>query len=132
MTLIVLLDSGHLGLVTNPSTPKGRPCNEWLENLLLSGAQARVPEIADYEVRRELIRAAKVKGLHRLDRLTLNLGYVPLTTAAMRKAAEFWADERRRGQPTAADAALDANAILAAQAATLETARGDQVIIATT
>ncbi len=132
MTLIVLLDSGPLGLVTNPSSARARPCNEWLENLLLSGAVARVPEIADYEVRRELIRAAKTPGIHRLDRLALTLGYVPLTTIAMRKAAEFWADARRRGKPTAAQPALDADAILSAQAATLDLSQGDRVLIATT
>jgi hypothetical protein len=34
----------------------------------------------------------------------------------MRRAAEFWADFRRRGQPTATDASLDGEAVLAAQA----------------
>jgi hypothetical protein len=36
----------------------------------------------------------------------------------MRKAAEFWADARNRGIPTAGDAALYGDMILAAQAAT--------------
>jgi hypothetical protein len=45
----------------------------------------------------------------------------------MRKAAEFWADARRRGYATAPDLALDGDVILAAQAVTL----GNNVVIAT-
>ena len=62
--------------------------------LLDSGRRILVPEIADYEVRRELIRAGKTKGLARLDELKMTLGYLPITTAAMLKAAEFWAYAR--------------------------------------
>ncbi len=52
-----------------------------------------VPEIADYEVRRELLRANKVKGVAQLDALARLIKYLPLTTSAMRQAAVFW---RRR------------------------------------
>lgn len=88
-----------------------------------------VPEIADYEVRRELIRAHRTAGVARLDALIARIGYLAITTSAMRQAATFWAEARQRGQPTAADAALDGDVILAAQAATLD--RRD-VIVATT
>jgi len=60
-----------------------------------------VPEIADYEVRRELLRANKKLGIQRLDTLKATIGYLPLTTAAMLKAAEFWAIARNAGHPTA-------------------------------
>jgi hypothetical protein len=53
-----------------------------------------VPEIADYEVRRELLRAKKERGLARLDALASRLKYLPITTAAMRQAAVFWAEAR--------------------------------------
>lgn len=79
-----------------------------------------VPEIADYEVRRELLRSRRLQGLRRLDELVSRVEYLPLTTAAMRQAAAFWADARQRGQPTADDKALDGDVILAAQVATIE------------
>jgi hypothetical protein len=75
-----------------------------------------VPEIADYEVRRELIRAGRPKGVARLDLLAEQLGLLPVTAEVWRRAAELWAQARREGYPTAADAALDADVILAAQA----------------
>jgi hypothetical protein len=53
-----------------------------------------VPEIADYEVRRELLRANKVRGIARLDLLKNSIGYLPLTTPIMLKAAELWAQAR--------------------------------------
>jgi hypothetical protein len=90
-----------------------------------------VPEIADYEVRRELIRAHRLRGIAHLDRAKTTLGYLPITTAAMSQAAEIWAQARQLGQPTAPDLALDADAILAAQAVLLAQ-QGDPVVIATT
>lgn len=91
-----------------------------------------VPEISDYEIRRELLRADRIRGLSRLDRLAEDLGYLPLTTEALRLAARFWADARNQGQPTASDESLDADVILAAQAATLQGDTDDGVVVATT
>ena len=94
-----------------------------------------VPEIADYEVRRELLRARRTAGIARLDvlitldALITQVEYLAITTSAMRQAATFWAEARQQGRPTAADPALDGDVILAAQAATL--GRVD-VIVATT
>ena len=81
---------------------------EWIKNLLQSGAEILVPEIADYEVRRELLRAKKTKGIKRLDDLTRTMGYVPIT-----------------------DEALDGDALLAGQAVTLDIG-ADELVIATT
>jgi predicted nucleic acid-binding protein len=104
-------------------------CAQWLQGLVANGARAIIPEIADYEVRRELLRANKTRGIARLDALIAQLEYLPISTAAMRHAAIFWAQARQQGMPTAADQSLDADVILAAQAVTLGMA---DVVIATT
>ena len=130
MSRAVLLDAGPLGLVTNPRrSPKSAACAQWLQATIAGGGRVIVPEIADYEVRRELLRAGKAKGVAKLDALAAALEYLPLTTNALRRAAELWAQARRQGRPTAGDKAIDADAILAGQALTLSV---PNVVIATT
>ena len=132
MSVIVLLDAGPLGMVTNPkSSPENEECKNWLAALVYKGIQVIIPEIADYEVRRELLRADKVRGLARLDALKGMLVYAPITTPVMLKAAEFWAAARKAGRQSAGDAGLDADMILAAQAADLHR-NGNDAFIATT
>jgi predicted nucleic acid-binding protein len=127
---VILLDSGPLGLVTNPKlSAESLACTQWLQTLVSSGSRVIIPEIADYEVRRELLRANKVKGIARLDELNQLLEYLPITTAAMRQAALFWAQARQQGQPTAGDKTIDGDIILVAQAVTINVA---DVAIATT
>ncbi|MEA2525462.1 MAG: hypothetical protein QOF73_2689 [Thermomicrobiales bacterium] len=68
MPRVVVLDSGPLGLATNPrGTEAAARCNAWLEDLLVRGTRVVIPEIADDEVRRELLRANKLAGVRRLD-----------------------------------------------------------------
>lgn len=130
MSRVVLLDSGPLGLVTHPRrSPASAACAQWVQHLATAGVQVVLPEIADYEVRRELLRANRHAGIERLDALARLLRHLPLTTAAMHQAAEFWALARQRGEPTADDRTIDADMILAAQAATLGL---PGVVIATT
>jgi predicted nucleic acid-binding protein len=127
MVEVIVLDAGPLGMASHP-----RPTAEflgWLAQVLAAGVEVLVPEIADYEVRRELLRAGRTKGVQRLDEIKASLGYLPITTEAMLKAAELWAEARRRGRPTARDESLDADVILAAQAATLH---GKDVVVAST
>jgi predicted nucleic acid-binding protein len=84
--------------------------------LLDADIQIVVPEIADYEVRRELLRARRTEGIARLDELGEQLGYLPVDGPVWRRAAELWATARARGFQTAHDKALDGDVILAAQA----------------
>ncbi len=98
-----------------------------------TGDQIIIPEIADYEMRRELIRAEKTLGIMRLDALCARLDYWPLSTPIMRDAAQLWAEARNAGYPTAQDAALDCDVILAAQALSLQNQSPDQrTVVATT
>ncbi len=62
------------------------------------------------------MRAGKKKSVERLDRFIEAAGFIPLTTEAMRLAAEVWAEARNQGRRTAPDPALDGDVILAAQA----------------
>jgi hypothetical protein len=58
MSMIVLLDAGPLGMITNPkSSSENEACKNWLASLAYKGVEVIIPEIADYEVRRELLRA---------------------------------------------------------------------------
>jgi len=119
-------------MITHPkSSPETEACKDWLARIAQNGAEVVIPEIADYEVRRELLRAGKDRGLARLDALKRLLGFAPITTAAMLQAAEFWATARRIGRQSANDTSIDADRILAAQAARLD-CPGDDVVIATT
>ncbi|MEG4168792.1 MULTISPECIES: nucleic acid-binding protein [unclassified Microcoleus] len=133
MSRIVLFDSGPLGIVTNPkaTSPFYQEGKLWLQSLPQKGYIVMLPEIADYEVRRELIRAGKTEGIKRLDQLKSQIPYRPLTTEVMLLAAQLWADARNRGKPTADSNALDGDVILAAQAI-LEVNAGNEVVIATT
>ena len=132
MSSIIVLDTGILGMLVHPSVT-GEPCEckNWLKNVLLQGMSVYVPEIADYELRRELIRIKSSGSITRLDQLKARLSYAPITTEAMLKAAELWAAARNAGRPTADDRALDADVILAAQGVLLSRP-GDPVIVATT
>lgn len=132
--MIIVLDSGPLGQLCNP-TRRGpsKDAWEWARAHAAEGNQLVVPEIADYEVRRELIRSGRAAAIERLDELCAGLGYSRLSTAIMHDAASLWAEARNRGFPTAHDAALDGDVLLAAQARRLAAAApAESVIVATT
>ncbi len=126
MSRVILLDAGPLGMVTHPR--KNPEAKTWLKILLQSNVSVIIPEISDYEVRRELIRSDKVQGINRLDMLQLITGYAPITTEVMRKAAQLWAIARNQGQPTADNRSLDADVILAATAQIISEQDNDVVI----
>lgn len=133
MAEYVLLDSDPLGLAcSNPRRSQASSCLNWLDSLLARGVEFVVPEITDYEVRRELTRIGALPSLTRLDALVTGRGlkYAPITTAQMRQAAKLWANARQRGMPTAHPHALDADVILAACATTTGQS-SDSVIVAT-
>ncbi len=131
--MLIVLDSGPLGLLSNPTTTgSGQQAQDWARDRISAGDEFIVPEIADYEVRRELTRAGKTQGIARLDELCVGLGYHPLSTSIMRDAAHLWAEARSGGYPTAHEAALDGDVILAAQARDLDSnLSAERVVVAT-
>ena len=130
MTAVVFLDSGPLGLLSHTRrSPVTIACHRWPASLTAAGVRIIVPEITDYEVRRELLRIRRKAAIARLDALAQVAEYLPISTTAMRRAAELWALARQQGQPTAKDNTIDADMILAAQALTLGV---PEVIVATT
>jgi hypothetical protein len=129
----VSLDSSPLGIASGRrGLPLPDRCRNWCRTLIARGVIVVVPEIADFEVRRELIRIRASGSVRRLDELVTlgGLSHAPVTTAEWHQAALFWADARARGLPTASQDALDADVILAACATTIGQP-GDQVIVAT-
>ncbi len=89
-----------------------------------------IPAIVDYEVRREPLRLGRAESIERFDQLSRVNEFVPITQPALLLAAEFWARVRREGRPTAGAEALDADVILAAQAATWARDTGDDIVVA--
>jgi predicted nucleic acid-binding protein len=110
----VALDTGPLGRIASPR--RNPEITAWLTRLLGAGVVVYLPEIVDYELRRNLVLERLARSLARLHQLKITQTYHPLTTAAMLRAAELWADARRHGLPTANPSALDGDVILAAQA----------------
>lgn len=114
MAARLVLDSGVLGRLLHP---RPVPAMEaWFESRIRAGDEMVVPEIADYELRRELIRAGRTRSLRRLDEFINDMTWLPLDTPTLRRAAELWAELRNRGQPTAGADSLDGDVILASQA----------------
>jgi predicted nucleic acid-binding protein len=110
----IILDAGPLGRIAHP-----RPnpqIAEWYKRIVSSGCEVFVPEIADYEVRRNLLLARLEPSVERLDELKQELTYLPLSTTQMLKAAELWAESWKKGQPTCDPKELDCDVILVAQA----------------
>ncbi|HEY7120451.1 MAG TPA: hypothetical protein VH475_27960 [Tepidisphaeraceae bacterium] len=119
----IVLDSGPLGLIVHKAGVKAADdCRTWLAGHIVRGVRVVVPEIIDFELRRELLRLVKHSALADLEAFEVQTSdrFLPLTTLVLRHAAVLWADARRQGYPTAAPHELDVDVILAAQALSLE------------
>ena len=130
----VVLDSGILSLAAHRAgVAEADACRAWLTGCLKAGIRVVVPAIANYEARRELLRAGKSRGIARLDAF---IGaepdrYLPLSDESLLLAAELWAQARQQGLPTAAPKALDVDVILAAQARALNLSPQHYVVATT-
>ncbi len=128
MSRFILLDTGPLGQIA-----RRRPDPSvvlWTRQLNAGGARLAIPDICDYELPREFVRARLMGSLQALDSLAIVFDYLPIDTATMRLAAQLWARVRQQGKPTADPKELDGDVILAAQAQLLIDA-GHDVVVAT-
>lgn len=136
MSHIIVLDSGPLGALTNTlATPHSNAVKAWVTARAADGDTIVIPDIADYEVRRELIRAGLTLSIEKLDLLRELMRIVPINSTQMREAATLWGQARNQGKPAAVDHAMDGDMILVAQARAAEHLfpyLGNSVIIATT
>jgi len=120
MAKIIVLDTGPAGKIAHPHVDPY--VKQWLAEHIAAGDRIALPEIVDYELRRNFLlevrrgRSTFTRSLQRLDELRNTLVFLPLSSDVMLKAAELWAEIRTRGKPTADDKALDGDVILAAQA----------------
>lgn len=117
----LLLDTNLLGKLCHPK--QYADVKAWFSEILgrPSSITVALPEVADYELRRALIRGIRQqqiepKSLDRLNAFGKLLDYQALTTPVMQDAASLWAQARIGGYPTAPEEALDGDVILAAQA----------------
>ncbi|MSP61999.1 MAG: type II toxin-antitoxin system VapC family toxin [Myxococcales bacterium] len=106
----LLLDTNVLGKICHPR--KHMDARVWLPNAAAKH-ELLLSQVADYELRRELLRIGSRRSLSRLDELTRELRYVPVTTATWRDAARLWAFLRRTGKATAGERELDGDVLLA-------------------
>ena len=110
----IVLDATPLGKLAHPQ--KAIEISFWYEEMLKAGKEIIIAEMADYEIRRELVLRGYISSLQRLDELIIAHTYLPLSTKVMRLAAQLWADARKAGTPTADPKELDCDVVLAAQA----------------
>jgi hypothetical protein len=92
---IIVLDEGPVSLLACAvGHTLGDACRQWASERIAEGAEVYVPEIADYEVRRELTRTGRLASIRRLNRLQRSLRFARIETPAMLLAAHLWAQAR--------------------------------------
>ena len=132
--MIVILDSGVLHtLVSTSKVKEVTDCQDWFYSLLSRSALVVTSSIANYEVKRELIRRKKVQEINNLNLLKTLIDFLRVDDPTLELAAELWAEARNKGMPTADEKNLDADMIICAQYQLLAAAYpGRYVVIATT
>src|SRR3982751_1984962 len=125
MPQLLLLDNNILSKILRPEVQENQPVFDAISRLQGNPRlRIYVPEIVDYELRRKLLhvgyrqrqtRKWAREALSNLDDWVAS-GYIPLTTKALRLAADLWAQTRANGQLRGPEDDLDVDVILAAQA----------------
>lgn len=110
------LDTTLLGQLCHPR--RHHDVKLWYRGILgVRQHEVFLPEVVDYELRRELLRLGSTASLRALDAMPeTEVVYLPISTPVMRDAAVLWASLASRGLPIGDDMSLGADVILAAQA----------------
>lgn len=123
--MVIVLDTGVLGLLTSSRVEARRLISDYLK--MHPQATVILPEICDYELRREFVLNGRSKEIERLEQLGRRYNYMAIRTEHMREACAVWADCRKNAFPFTSDESLDADCILIAQA--LDHERGEAVVL---
>lgn len=120
MSKVIFFDAGPLGIIVNSKTPPSPltiKAIEWVYALIVEGHRLIVPAIADFEVRREFLRAGMTDSLALLDAWNTAQPdrYLPLTDSALKLAAQLWAQARNGGTLPADPKELNGDVLIAAQ-----------------
>lgn len=124
----LLIDTNILGKLCHPNATKNKPTASAIQIAMQSDKYLFIiPEIVDYELRRKFLHLIHSKNtdendfgkrcLNHLDVYCKSLTYLPIDTIAMKLAADFWGKSRANGTSTSDEKSLDADVILAGQAA---------------
>ena len=124
--LYILLDSYPLGALSHPKPDVG--IIKWAAACQVAGHEIYIPEVIDYEIRRELLRANKYVGIANLNALKAAFRFLPISSPAMLLAADLWSQSRQRGLATGDPKKLDIDVILAAQALILGVPPADLIV----
>ncbi len=127
MILHILLDSYPLGALSHPKPPEVGIIR-WAADCQAAGHKIYIPEVIDYELRRELLRADKTNSIKKLDGLKAILRFLPINSPAMLLASDLWATSRQSGLATGDPKKLVIDVILAAQALTIGVPTSDLII----
>jgi hypothetical protein len=118
--MIVFLDSGVIGLLSNPNKrDRAIACEDWLYGLFAKGVYVVSSDICDYEVRRNLVLESmrsekRLQPLTSLDELHDFIDFLPVTSKILISASDVWAKSRLQGQAMSNGASIDVDAIICA------------------
>ena len=128
MTGLIILDSAPLGHICNSRNRNDyKKLKDFVKSLSFSIC---VPEIIDYELRRNLELEGLRKSVNLLSQFQRRDQILRLESQDLIEAAELWAWCRRRGKPTTENRGLDIDVILVAQSLS-QLSRFDKVVILT-
>lgn len=115
----VVIDCCTLGILAHPNQNQTSiACMAWANNLVACGTLVRIPSVAIYESKRELLRMGSAAGVAKLDAVANAFGHLPISDDALGAAAEMWAKLRKQFGKSGTDGLrLDADVIICAQAA---------------